>query len=247
MRELEPAPIMPDFTHVETWIFDLDNTLYPSDSNLFAQIDVRMTDFVAAELDLDREEARRLQKKYYVDYGTTLNGLMKRHDVKPDAFLDYVHDIDVSAVAPNAALAERISALPGRRYVFTNGSAKHAENVMTRLGVTTLFDDVFDIAAADFQPKPYREAYEKFLTDHGVAGRSAAMFEDIAVNLEVPHALGMTTVLVQSDALWIADEPDAKRPARTTDSHPHVHYAVNCLTSFLGRLRHADTPQDPNS
>ncbi|GAB4530428.1 MAG: pyrimidine 5'-nucleotidase [Parvularculaceae bacterium] len=228
---------MADFTHIETWIFDLDNTLYPSDCRLFDQIDARMTDFVMAHLQIPYDEARRRQKDYYVQYGTTLNGLMRLHGVTPEAFLDHVHDIDLAPVKPNPKLAERLAALPGKRYVFTNGSVRHAENVMARLGVAEAFDDIFDIAAAGFLPKPHRAAYERFMDRHGFEAPRAAMFEDLPQNLEPPHALGMTTVLVQSAAEWLADEPAEKRPARRGETHAHVHYAVECLTTFLGEVR----------
>lgn len=233
---------MADFTHIETWIFDLDNTLYPSECRLFDQIDARMTEFVMAHLQLPYSEARRLQKDYYVQYGTTLNGLMREHDIAPEAFLDHVHDIDLAPVTPNPKLAERLAALPGKRYVFTNGSVRHAENVMNRLGIADAFDDIFDIAAAEFLPKPHRAAYERFMGRHGFAAPAAAMFEDLPQNLEAPHALGMTTVLVQSPAAWLADEPAEKRPARPGETHAHVHYAVECLTTFLGELRISRRP-----
>ncbi|MEZ5893940.1 MAG: pyrimidine 5'-nucleotidase [Parvularculaceae bacterium] len=222
------------FGHIDSWVFDLDNTLYAAECQLFAQIDARMTDFVRARLNLPHEEARRLQKAYYVEYGTTMSGLMTLHDVCPDEFLDYVHDIDVSVITPNGALSDALAALPGRKFIFTNGSVKHAENVAGALGVLHHFDEIFDIKAAGYAPKPKREPYEKFLSSHNIAPDRAIMFEDIAVNLEAPHALGMATVLVQSDAAWLADEPHEKRPARPGDAAPpHVHYVTNDLAAFL--------------
>lgn len=229
---------MADLRHVESWVFDLDNTLYPAECHLFRQIDARMTEFITQRFDLGHDEARRLQKQYYVKYGTTLSGLMKEHGINPDDFLHHVHDIDLDAVTPNAALHENIAALPGRRYVFTNGSTRHAENVLGKLGITNLFDDIFDIRAAEFTPKPHRETYEKFIARHFVQPREAAMFEDLAHNLEAAHALGMTTVLVCSGADWFADEPAHKRPARPDDAHgEHVHYATDNLAEFLGSVQ----------
>jgi len=232
---------MPDFTHVDTWIFDLDNTLYPADCNLFAQIDERMTSFVAETLDLPRDAARRVQKEYYRDYGTTLNGMMVKHAIEPSAFLAYVHDIDLSPVSPAPDLAARIETLPGAKYVFTNGSADHAANVMARLGVAHVFDDVYDIQAAEFLPKPHHEAYRKFLDRHAIAPKSSAMFEDLPQNLIAPFDLGMTTVLVRGEAPWIAEEPACKRPALRDEDHDHVHHAIDDLIEFLGRLRHAES------
>jgi putative hydrolase of the HAD superfamily len=224
----------PDMRHVDCWVFDLDNTLYPAECRLFAQIDARMAAFIQGRLGLTEAEARRLQKDYYVRYGTTMSGLMREHAVRPDDFLDYVHDIDLAAISADAALAERLTALPGRRFVFTNGSTRHAENVMGKLGIAHLFEAVFDIAAADYLPKPHRETYDRFLGAHAVAPARAAMFEDLAHNLEAAHALGMTTVLVCSAAEWIADEPAAKRPALPGERHAHVHHVTDDLPGFLG-------------
>lgn len=223
----------PDFRHVNSWVFDLDNTLYAAECELFAQIDARMTAYIRNHLDLDHDTARRLQKDYYVRYGTTMSGLMNEHDVEPDHFLDYVHDIDLAPIEPHPALAEAIAGLPGRKYIYTNGSVRHAENVAGALGLFHLFDDVFDIKAARYAPKPRREPYEAFLRQYGIAPEGAAMFEDLAQNLETPHALGMTTVLVCSDAAWLADEPHDKRPARPGETGAHIHYATDDLAAFL--------------
>ena len=228
---------MADLRHVDAWVFDLDNTLYPADCNLFRQIDQRMTSFIEDNLALPADEARLLQKRYYVEYGTTMSGLMREHAVRPAAFLEFVHDIDLSPVEENRLLASRIMALPGRKFVFTNGSVQHAENVMAKIGVAHCFDAVFDIEAADYTPKPHRETYEKFLTAHAITAPGAIMFEDIAHNLESAHSLGMTTVLVSSEADWIADEPDEKRPARAGDKHDYVHHVTDDLTDFLGVIK----------
>ena len=221
----------------ETWIFDLDNTLYPADCHLFRQIDARMAEFIEQLLDLDRTDARRLQKDYYVQYGTTLSGLMREHGVSPHDFMDFVHDIDVSHVPENPDLAAHIRRLPGAKYIFTNGSVAHAENVIGKIGLADLFDDIFDIEAADFTPKPHADAYHRFLRRTAIRARSAAMFEDLAHNLAAPHELGMATVLVQSDAAWMHDEPAAKRPARLgEDAADHVHHVTDDLTAFLGEV-----------
>lgn len=223
----------PDLRHVENWVFDLDNTLYAAECRLFAQIDARMTAFIRDRLSMPHWEARRLQKAYYVEYGTTMSGLMTNHEVCPDEFLEYVHDIDISAINENRPLAAAIEALPGRKFIFTNGSVRHAENVAGALGILSCFDEIFDIKAAGYAPKPRREPYEKFLASHGVEPRTAIMFEDIVQNLEAPHALGMTTVLVHSDAAWLDDEPHEKRPAKPGDTGPHVHYVTDDIAAFL--------------
>ena len=224
---------MTNLQHIEHWVFDLDNTLYSAECQLFAQIDARMTDFVQRRLDLDHASARKMQKDYYVQYGTTLSGLMQEHDVRPEDFMDYVHDIDLSAISHDRDLEAAINALPGDKYIYTNGSAKHAQNVASALGILHLFDDIFDIKAGDYTPKPHRESYERFLEAHGVAPKRAIMFEDLIQNLETPHAIGMTTVLVCSGAEWLTDEPSAKRPARPGDNAPHIHHTTDDLTRFL--------------
>jgi putative hydrolase of the HAD superfamily len=222
------------FEHVETWIFDLDNTLYPASCRLFDQIDVRMGDFIAGMFNVDRQEARRIQKDFFYRYGTTLRGLMEEHGVDPDAFLDYVHDIDHSPVPANAALAENLEKLPGRKLIFTNGTVAHAENVMHRIGVKHLFHGIFDIVHSDFIPKPDKQPYEKFITEHDIEPTRAAMFEDIARNLQVPATLGMVTVLVRDDA----NEDGAMINALNGDTEgaPYVHHTTTDLTGFLTDL-----------
>jgi putative hydrolase of the HAD superfamily len=184
------------FAHVTDWVFDLDNTLYPHHTNLFAQIDVKMTAYVSELLTLSREAARKLQKELYQEYGTTLNGLMQRHNIDPDDFLEKVHDIDYSWLKPDPVLGAAIHQLPGRKFIFTNGNRGHAERTARQLGILDGFDDIFDIIAAGFTPKPARETYDLFLAAFGVNSESAVMFEDLARNLIVPKSLGMTTVLV---------------------------------------------------
>lgn len=235
---------LPDLRHVDAWVFDLDNTLYAAECALFSQIDARMTAYICKRLNLSHEAARRLQKDYYVRYGTTMSGLMNEHDVEPDHFLDYVHDIDLAPIRPHPALADAIEALPGRKFIYTNGSARHAENVAGALGLFHLFDDVFDIRAAQYEPKPRRAPCEAFLRHYDIAPERAAMFEDLVQNLETPHALGMTTVLVCSDAAWLADEPHEKRPARPGDGGDHIHYVTGDLAAFLSGAITAKTPAE---
>ncbi|MEO1198995.1 MAG: pyrimidine 5'-nucleotidase [Pseudomonadota bacterium] len=216
---------MQRFETIETWIFDLDNTLYPPHANLFDQVDQRMGAFISELLTLDRNQARLLQKHYYRTYGTTLRGLMTEHGVDPHAFLDYVHDIDHSPIEPDPALGAVLAELPGRKFVFTNGSVAHAEAVIDKLGINGHFEALFDIVAADFVPKPERLTYESFLGRHDIAPATAVMFEDLDRNLEVPNALGMATVLVVPRRK--ADEPEAREvPA-------HVDFVIDDLAGFL--------------
>lgn len=227
------------FRRVETWVFDLDNTLYPAECNLFAQIDQRMTAFIAAMFGIGAEEARRLQKQYYYTYGTTLGGLMKLHSLAPESFLDYVHDIDLAPVSESPALSEALAALPGRKFIFTNGSRRHAERVAGKLGVLHHFEDLFDIAASGYTPKPNAEAYQRFITAHGIEATSAAMFEDLPHNLENPHLLGMATVLVRSTYI---DHPSQEEAAEWRVPPAHVHHVTDDLVEFLEGVVAAITP-----
>src|SRR3974390_604835 len=184
------------FGNVETWVFDLDNTLYPHHLNLWQQVDERIRDFIAGFLKVDRDEAFRMQKDYYRRYGTSMRGLMEEHGLDPAPFLEVVHQIDHSPLTPNPELGAAIAMLPGRKLILTNGTRRHAETVMRRLEIDEHFEDVFDIAAAELEPKPRSVVYDRFFSRHGVDPTRAAIFEDLARNLEVPHARGMTTVLV---------------------------------------------------
>ncbi len=220
---------MKGFGHVDTWVFDLDNTLYPASCRLFDQIDVKMGEFVSRLLNVEYAEAKKYQKQLFYKYGTTLRGLMTEHGIEPDAFLDYVHDIDHSPVPPNGGLDEILHALPGRKLIFTNGTVAHAEKVMARIGITHHFGDIFDIVHSDFIPKPEMEPYRKFVTATGINPRTSAMFEDIARNLEVPHALGMTTVLVVSPGNHDAMHLNAE----IAGNGQHIHHVTNDLAAFL--------------
>ena len=157
------------FRQITEWVFDLDNTLYPRHTDLFKQIDWKMTDYVARLTGLDTEDARKLQKQLYRDHGTTLNGLMMEYSIDPHDYLAYVHDIDYGEVEANPALGELIASLPGRKHIFTNGDVRHAENTLRAIGIEPVFDSLFDIVAADFEPKPARGPYEKFLKAHVAA------------------------------------------------------------------------------
>lgn len=227
------APRPAGLSHVEHWVFDLDNTLYPSSCDLFAAIDVRMTEFVARELKVSREAAFDVQKRYYAEFGTTLAGLMARHGMEPAAFLDYVHDIDLAPLAAAPDLAGPLGALPGRKFVFTNGSRRHAERVTAAMGISHLFDDLFDIEAAGFTPKHRIESYERFLAATRIPPARAVMFEDLVRNLAPAASLGFTTVLVRSTRDWSHEPPEA-RPAGPADETPGcVHHVTDDLPAFL--------------
>jgi putative hydrolase of the HAD superfamily len=236
-----PQEDRPDFRHVDSWVFDLDNTLYPPSCNLFAQIDVKMRAFIGDLLSVDPDEAYRLQKAYYRDHGTTLAGLMALHQVEPKRFLDFVHNIDVSVVPPNPKLASALEHLPGRRLVFTNGTVAHATRVLNRIGIHDHVEDIFDIVHADFIPKPKLETFERFLRNHDVDPKRAAMFEDLDRNLAPAHTLGMTTVLVRS-ADGHAD-PAVQSWGEAPPDAPHVHYRTDDLARFLSTIRLRSTSE----
>jgi putative hydrolase of the HAD superfamily len=218
---------------VRDWVFDLDNTLYPAECDLFAQIDQRMTGFLSRELSLEPAAARALQKQYYAEYGTTLNGLMQVYGLDPGAFLEEVHDIDLSPVAPDRELEQALAALPGRKFIYTNGSKGHAERVSAKLGITAVIDDVHAIECANYVPKPAADAFEGLVARFRITPARAAMFEDLARNLIPAHALGFSTVLVTSTRDW-SHEPEAARPAGQGRERPaHVHHETADLTGFL--------------
>jgi len=225
----------PDFRHVDAWIFDLDNTLYPASSDLFAQIDARMTTFIGDLLGLDPEEARARQKAYYRDYGTTLNGLMQVHAVAAEEFLAFVHDIDLEALRADLELRAAIARLPGRRFIFTNGCRNHATRVIGRLGLDGLFEDVWDIKTVSYRPKPHPASYRFVLELASIAPRNAAMFEDAARNLVPAHELGLTTVWLKNGSVWSKQGPEFPVP----EAH-HVHHETHDLCAFLHTIRICD-------
>ncbi len=218
------------FRSVETWVFDLDNTLYPPDSDLWPKIDVRITLFLCELFGLDGLSARALQKHYYRRYGGTLRGLMEEYDIPSDEFLRFVHDIDRSSLKPNPLLAEAIAALPGRKLIFTNGSREHAMRTAEGLGLGAMFEDIFDIVASEFAPKPDPATYDRFFLKHGVDPVRAAMFEDLARNLIVPHARGMLTTLVVPKAGQIDYREVADAIAGPDD---HIDFITSDLEGFL--------------
>lgn len=209
------------FAHVTTWIFDLDNTLYPPSAGLFAQIEPRMTAWVSQELGIDEAEANRLRHAYWMEYGTTLSGMMQRHGTDPAPYLTYVHDIDFSVLTRDTDLNAAISALPGRKIVYTNGSEPYALRVLDARGLADVFDAVYGIEHAGFHPKPMPQAFDTVVKLDGIDTSKAAMFEDDPRNLEVPHALGMKTVHVA--------------PVETRAKAPHIHFHTEALPPFLRR------------
>ena len=199
-----------EFAHVRTWVFDLDNTLYPVTEELLAQIDQHMGSFVANFLNVDATEARRVQKTYFRKYGLTLRGLMLHHGLDPVRYFDEMTPLDLTQVDPHPALADALRGLRGRKVIYTNASAHHAEMVLDRLGMVDVFDGIYDIAAAEYVPKPAIESYRILCKQHKIDPSHAAMIDDIARNLEPAATLGMTTVWMRTGAEWAQDvEPEA--------------------------------------
>lgn len=221
------ADLTPDLRHVDTWLFDLDNTLYPHESGFMAEIEARMTAFVQKVTGLPREEAYRLQKSYLAEHGLTLRGLMINHGVEPETFHAIFHDLSLEALAHDPDLLAALERLPGRRLIFTNADAVHAERVLERLGLAHLFEDVFHIGSAGYEPKPSPEAFRRMNAAHGIEPATTAFFEDSQRNLEPAAALGMTTVLVG--------------PYAAQSQAPFVHHRTDKLAPFLtaARLREA--------
>jgi len=188
-----------DTSHIDTWIFDLDNTLYRGEDVFFSQIVGNITKYISRYLSLNMTEAHILQKQYLAKYGTSLSGLMAVHDMDPAEFLDYVHDVDLTSLKPDPRLCAGLDALPGKKYMFTNGSRGHAKNIGEHLGIYGLFDGVFAIEDVDYIPKPKRSAYEKFTAAFDIDPKRALMAEDTAHNLKVPKDMGMATLYIAPD------------------------------------------------
>ena len=205
-----------DLIDIDTWVFDLDNTLYPVETNLFDQIDRRMCAYIADYLGLEHAEAYKVQKSFFREHGTSLKGMMNIHSMDPGPYLDYVHEIDFSAVEADPRLDAALSRLSGRKVVFTNAAGPYAGKVLDRLGVRHHFEDVFDIVDADYQPKPEPAVYQQVVDKYGFDPHNAVMVEDIARNLKPAAALGMTTVWVKTDRPWAHAEAETASPDFTT-------------------------------
>jgi putative hydrolase of the HAD superfamily len=219
--------LTPDLAHIDTWLFDLDNTLYPAESGFMGEIERRMTAYVQKVTGLPRDEAYALQKRYLADYGLTLGGLVAHHGVDPADFHAIFHDMSLEALAHDPDLVAAIARLPGRRLIFTNADDVHARRVLAHLGLDHLFHEVFHIGSADYIPKPDPRTFARMNEAHGIAPASAAFFEDREVNLAPAHDLGMTTILVG--------------PHAEASTAPFVRYKTAKLAPFLAGARLKDT------
>ena len=213
-------------TMINDWIFDLDNTIYPARTNLFLRVAVRITEFVAKHYRVPHDEARVIQKDLFHRFGTTMRGMMIEEAICPDTYLNFVHDIDLSDMPVDQELDRMIGALPGKKHIFTNGTVPHAENVLNAFGIRHHFDQIFDIVAADYIPKPEQHAFDQFMKKTSIDPTGAVMIEDMARNLQPAAALGMRTVWLDSDIEWATYGADAD----------FVHYRADDLKAFLAAV-----------
>lgn len=227
MEKNHTKPVLSSpFQSIDTWIFDLDNTLYPASSRLFDQVDRRITEYIMQALDLEWDDAHKKQKLFFREYGTSLSGMMEVHNIPANEYLEYVHNIDLSPLAPSPALNQALEQLPGRKVIFTNGSTAHAKNVTEKLGITHHFDATFDIVDCEFTPKPDLVVYEKMLSTLSINPKSAVMIEDMARNLVPAAALGITTVWVRTEEAWAVEGAGGD----------HIEHIVDDLTEWLNSI-----------
>ena len=217
---------MKELTKIKYWIFDLDNTLYSGDTKVFDQVDKKMSKFISEKLKVTIEEAKKIQKNYFHEYNTTLNGMIKNHKIDANEFLEFVHDVDLKFLKADKPLENEIAKLNGKKIIFTNGSKAHAANVTKRIGIDELFDGVFDIVESDFIPKPSIEPYKKIIENYKIEPQYCIFFEDIAINLKPAHELGMKTVWIKNDEPWAAKYSDSE----------FINYKTNNLANFLKEI-----------
>ena len=220
---------------IKNWVFDLDNTLYSPEIEIFSQIDKRMTEFIKSKLNTSNEKAFEIQKKYFLEYGTTLAGLMKEEDVNPDEFLEYVHDINLEILKPNEELNKIIKELPGKKFIYTNGSKKHAENVLNKLKMQKIFDHIFDIKESNFIPKPNIKSYQKFIKKMNIDPQVSVMFEDIGRNLEPAKNIGMQTVLILRKITNKIKNSKIKDYGSLWDNDHFADYITDDLVKFFNK------------
>jgi len=217
---------MKSLNYIKCWIFDLDNTLYSGKTKVFEQVDKKMSKYISDKLNVDLQEAKKIQKDYFHKYNTTLNGMIKNHKIDPDEFLEFVHDINIDFLQKDPVLAQEIEKLDGKKIIFTNGSRKHAINVSKKIGIDRLFDDIFDIVDAKFIPKPLLEPYKKLVEKHKIDPKLCVLVEDIARNLKPAYEMGMKTVWIENDEPWACKFSDSE----------FVNYRTNNLSEFLKKI-----------
>jgi putative hydrolase of the HAD superfamily len=217
---------MKELKDIKFWLFDLDNTLYSGDTKVFDQVDKKMSKFISEKLKVSEEEAKKIQKNYFHEYNTTLNGMIKNHDIDANEFLKFVHDVNLDFLQKDEFLGDQINKLNGKKIIFTNGSKAHAANVTGKIGIDKLFDGVFDIVDSDFYPKPSMEPYKKIIENYNIEPEYCIFFEDIARNLKPAHDLGMKTVWIKNKEPWAAEYSDAE----------FINYRTDNLANFLKEI-----------
>jgi putative hydrolase of the HAD superfamily len=217
---------MKELKKIKYWLFDLDNTLYSGDTKVFDQVDKKMSKFISEKLKVSEEEAKKIQKNYFHEYNTTLNGMIKNHDIDATEFLEFVHDVNLDFLKKDEFLGNQINKLNGKKIIFTNGSKAHAANVTEKIGIDKLFDGVFDIVDSDFYPKPSIEPYKKIIENYNIEPEYCIFFEDIARNLKPAHELGMKTVWIENKEPWAAEYSDAE----------FINYRTDNLANFLKEI-----------
>ena len=217
---------MKELKKIKYWLFDLDNTLYSGDTKVFDQVDKKMSKFISEKLKVSEEEAKKIQKNYFHEYNTTLNGMIKNHDIDATEFLEFVHDVNLDFLKKDEFLGNQINKLNGKKIIFTNGSKAHAANVTEKIGIDKLFDGVFDIVESDFYPKPSIEPYKKIIENYNIEPEYCIFFEDIARNLKPAHELGMKTVWIENDEPWAAKYSDSE----------FINYKTKNLANFLKEI-----------
>jgi putative hydrolase of the HAD superfamily len=214
------------FNSINCWIFDLDNTLYSGQTKVFAQVDKKMSKYISNKLNIDLIKAKEIQKNYFYQYNTTLNGMIKNHKIDPEEFLEFVHDVDISFLQKDDKLATEIKKLNGKKIIFTNGSRKHALNVTKKIGIDNLFDGIFDIVNANYVPKPSIEPYKKLVEKHKIDPKLSVFVEDIARNLKPAYEMGMKTIWIENEEPWAKEFSDSK----------FINYKTNNLSEFLKKI-----------
>ena len=217
---------MKELTEIKFWIFDLDNTLYSGQTKVFSEVDKKMSSFISEKFNVDLIEAKKIQKEYFYEYGTTLSGLMKKKNVNPNEFLEFVHNIDISWLPKDELLKNELIKIKEKKYIFSNGSHAHIENVTNQLGIDGLFDGAFDITDGDFVPKPHLDPYKKLIKKFKIDPKKSILIEDIAHNLEQAKKLGMKTCWLENDEAFAKKDADK----------PYIDYKINNLPSFLQKI-----------
>ena len=217
---------MKELKLIKYWIFDLDNTLYSAKTKVFEQVDKKMSEYISKKLNVSTAKAKEIQKNYFHEYNTTLNGMIKNHKIDADEFLEFVHNIDIDFLKKDPMLSEELKKLDGKKIIFTNGSKKHALNVTKRIGIDHYFDDIFDIFDCEFVPKPAIQSYKKLVEKHKIDPKLCGFVEDIARNLKPAYEMGMKTVWIENDEPW----------AKKFSDGDFIDFKTNNLSEFLKQI-----------